>query len=175
MWRSWSHKAAHSITAPIAEIDQPAPIWVISLRIQCNAISRPPYFASALLFDPPSHVWVRAALCRYEFLLTAPVFAQPVSSRLSTPSLRVPLKRITGSWRAAKPLYLLRWNIALTVHTGVNSESLSSLAFWAPRTGILCQTDSLGGGHRHQASLWPLWLLMLTVKTKLRSRSDLLK
>lgn len=62
-------------------IKLPTPIWVISLRIQCNAISRPPYFASALLFDPPSHVWVRAALCRYEFLLTAPVFAQPVSSR----------------------------------------------------------------------------------------------
>lgn len=80
MWLSCSYKAAHSITAPTAEIDQPTPIWVISLRIQCNAISRLPYFAFPLLFDPSLHLWVSAALCQYEFLLTAPVFAQPISS-----------------------------------------------------------------------------------------------
>lgn len=142
MWLCWSHKAAHFI---MAEIDQPAPIWVISLRIQWNTISRLQYFAFTLLFDPPSHEWVSAALCRYEFLLTAPVFAQPISSWPLNTVPPILLKRITDHWREAKPLYLLRCNVALTIYTGVSTSeslclSLNTVCWdWQPQQWALPQ------------------------------------
>lgn len=161
LWARWSHKAAHSIMAPIVEIDQPAPFWVISLWIPCNAISRRLYFAFALLFDPPLHIWVGAALCCYEFFFNSSCMCAP----LPTP-LRVPLKRITDCWQKAKMMYPLRQKRAFDhQHCGLRSEKVSvSLGDWHPQRWASGWRPSDLPGSRCRLQ-----------KQKLLSRSDLLK
>ncbi|CAB1427004.1 unnamed protein product [Pleuronectes platessa] len=61
------------------------------------------------------------------FMQLAEKHSVPSPLGLSTPSLPLPLKRITDRWRAAKSFYLLRWNVALTIYTGVSTSLCLSL------------------------------------------------
>ncbi|KAG8006528.1 RNA binding protein fox-1-like protein 3, partial [Nibea albiflora] len=61
--------------------------------------------------------------------------AQPISSwPLNTVPSPALLKRITDRWRAAKTLYLLRWDVALNIYTGVSTSEgvkVSFSEYWA--------------------------------------------